>query len=170
MKNEKILVTGAGGQIGTELVDTLRKQYSEGQVISSDLRPIDDPNFAQLNVTDGQRMAEIVEKEQVTQIYHLAAILSATGELRPRFTWDVNMNGLFNVLEIGRSFELSKIYFPSSIAIYGPNTPRDYTPQNAYFDPSTVYGISKLTGEMWSEYYYHRYGLDVRSLRLPWLD
>lgn len=169
MKKDKILVTGAGGQIGTVLVNTLRQHYGEANVIASDLRELSDPNFAQLNVTDGKRMAEIVKKEKVTQIYHLAAILSATGEQKPRFTWDVNMNGLFNVLEVSRSFNLSKIYFPSSIAIYGPETPKDNTPQNAYFDPSTVYGISKLTGEMWSEYYFNRYGMDIRSLRYPGL-
>jgi nucleoside-diphosphate-sugar epimerase len=169
MKKDKILVTGAGGQIGTVLVQTLRQSYGEANVIASDLRELSDPNFAQLNVTDANKMAEIVKKEKVTQIYHLAAILSATGEKKPRFTWDVNMNGLFNILEVARSFNLSKIYFPSSIAIYGPQTPKDNTPQNAYFDPTTVYGISKLTGEMWSEYYFNRYGMDIRSLRYPGL-
>ena len=169
MKKEKILVTGAGGQLGTVLVGALRNIWGASNVLATDLRPIEDDYSEILNVTDGQRMAELVQKHDITQIYHLAAILSATGELKPRFTWDVNMSGLLNVLEVGRTFGLSKIYSPSSIAVYGPNTPIDNTPQQTILDPTTVYGISKLAGELWADYYFKRYGLDIRSLRYPGL-
>lgn len=169
MKKEKILVTGAGGQLGTVLVGVLRNIWGASNVLATDLRPISDDYFEVLNVADGERMAELVQKHNITQIYHLAAILSAVGELKPRFTWDVNMSGFLNVLEIGRTFGLSKIYAPSSIAVYGPNTPTDNTPQQTIFDPTTVYGISKLAGELWADYYFKRYGLDVRSLRYPGL-
>lgn len=169
MKKDKILVTGAGGQLGTVLIKVLRNIFGEEQVIASDLKAMDDPYFEVLNVTDGDRMAEIVRRHGITQIYHLAAILSATGELKPRFTWDVNMNGILNVLEVARTFNLDKVYSPSSIAVYGKNTPIDNTPQYTVLDPSTVYGISKLAGELWSDYYFNRYGLDVRSLRYPGL-
>ncbi|MGB0861969.1 MAG: NAD-dependent epimerase/dehydratase family protein [Saprospiraceae bacterium] len=169
MRKEKILVTGAGGQLGTVLVGALRNIWGVSNVLATDLRPISDEYSEILNVTDGQKMAELVQKHKITQIYHLAAILSATGELKPRFTWDVNMSGLLNVLEIGRTFGLSKIYSPSSIAVYGPNTPIENTPQQTVLDPTTVYGISKLAGELWSDYYYKKYGLDVRSLRYPGL-
>ena len=169
MRKDKILVTGAGGQLGTALVAALRQMYGAASVIATDLKMVEDPYFETLDVTDGHRMEELVRKHQITQIYHLAAILSAMGERKPRFTWDINMNGLLNVLEVGRVAGLSKIYFPSSIAIYGENTPVDHTPQQTIFDPTTIYGISKLAGELWADYYFKRYGLDVRSLRYPGL-
>lgn len=169
MRKDKILVTGAGGQIGTVLVKTLRDQLGESQVIASDIKELDDPNFVQLNVTNAQQMNELVKNKAITQVYHLASILSATGELKPRFTWDVNMMGLLNVLEAARIFGLDKVYAPSSIAVYGSKTPIENTPQDTVLNPSTVYGITKVAGEMWSDYYFQRYGVDVRSLRYPGL-
>ena len=167
--NQKILLTGAGGQLGAALKTALRAKYGIGNVIASDIRRIEDPNFEVLNVMDADKMLEIVQDERITQIYHLAAILSAAGERKPRFTWDINMNGLINVLETARISKVERVYFPSSIAIHGHRTPIENTPQYAIFDPSTVYGISKLAGELWAEYYFKKYNLDVRSLRYPGL-
>lgn len=172
MSNETILITGANGQLGSELSDALRKHYGHTQVIATDIRESNSPQagiFEQLDVLDGERLLALVKKYKVTQIYHLAAILSAKGEERPQFTWQVNMEGLFNVLNIARDEQLRKVYYPSSIAVFGSKTPRINTPQDSIFNPSTVYGISKLAGEHWSAYYHKRYGLDVRSLRYPGL-
>ncbi len=166
----KILIIGAGGQIGTVLVESLVKRYGTGAVIASDLKELQTPCASiQLDVLDANKIAQTIEQHQITQIYHLAAILSAKGEQNPIRTWNINMEGLLNVLEAGRTFNLDKIFYPSSIAVFGKATPKVNTPQDAPLVPETVYGISKEAGENWCNYYYKRYGLDVRSLRYPGL-
>ncbi len=165
---EKILVTGASGQLGAELVAALRAKYGEKQVISSDIKETpNDPNFLMLDILNKTRLREIVIEHKVTQIYHLAAILSASGEWDPKKTWNVNLNGLLTILNLGQEGLIDKIFFPSTIAVHGLNTPKQNTPQFTDFTPSTVYGISKITGELWCNYYHKRYGVDVRSLRYP---
>lgn len=169
MTREKILITGANGQIGTVLTNELRLTFGEDSVVATDIRaPQDQDSFFEvLNVLDKAQMAALVKKHGVTQIYHLAAILSAKGEEQPRQTWNINMDGLFNVLDVALECGIKKIFFPSSIAVFGPETPRFNTSQNAPLTPTTVYGISKVAGEYWSKYYFQKYGLDVRSLRYP---
>lgn len=168
----KILITGALGQLGTELSEYLRKALSPEQVLTTDIRepalPQDGP-FELLDVTDGNRLSELVRKYGITQIYHLAAILSAKGEQAPLRTWQINMDSWLNVLEVARTHEVKKVYFPSSIAVFGKDTPAQHTPQFTYLSPRTIYGISKQAGEQWGQYYFERYGLDVRSLRYPGL-
>lgn len=169
---EKILVIGACGQLGTELTLKLRDLFGTEQVIASDLREaadlIKDGPFESLDVMNKEALDQLIEKHQITQIYHLAAILSAKGEQNPKFAWDLNMTSLLNVLEAGRN-GVSKIYWPSSIAVFGPSTPKTKTPQNTIMDPNTVYGISKLAGERWCDWYYQKHGVDVRSIRYPGL-
>jgi len=170
----KILVIGAGGQLGTELTKALADQYGNDQVIATDFQAsvknkFDYCAFQTLNVMDKASLALIVQNEGVTQIYHLAAILSALGEKNPVQAWDLNMGGLLNVLEVAKEQSIDKVFWPSSIAVFGPNSDKDQTPQKAFKDPNTVYGISKLAGEHWCEYYYNKYGVDVRSLRYPGL-
>lgn len=167
----KVLVIGALGQLGSELTDALRRLHGSDNVVASDLREPESRNglFEQLNVLDKSALASIVDKYEITRIYHLAAILSAKGESDPKFAWDLNMNSLINVLELAREKKLDRIYWPSSIAVFGPNTPRENTPQHTVMDPNTIYGISKLAGERWCEYYHQKYGVDVRSLRYPGL-
>ncbi len=165
---EKVLVTGASGQLGSELVAALREKYGVMQVISSDIKETnDDPNFLMLDILNKTRLREIVVEHKVTQVYHLAAILSASGEWDPKKTWNVNLNGLLSILNLGRDGLINKIFFPSTIAVHGPHTPKQDTPQFTDFTPSTVYGISKVTGELWCNYYHQRYGVDVRSIRYP---
>ncbi|MBK9271806.1 MAG: NAD-dependent epimerase/dehydratase family protein [Saprospiraceae bacterium] len=165
----KILMLGSNGQIGTVLADALRKRYGQDQVICSDIRTPSNPvpHFLLLDVLDKEAISRTIDEHGIVQIYHLAAILSASGEKNPLLTWQINMQGLLNVLELGVEKNIQRIFFPSSIAIYGPSTPKVNTPQFGSFMPTTVYGISKITGEMWCEYYYKRYGLDVRSIRYP---
>ena len=170
---EKILVIGAFGQLGSELTDGLRKKFGETNVVASDLRS-DHPKasegiFEQLDVTDAGRLAEIVEKYEITQIYHLAALLSSVGEGNPQLAWRINMDGLVNVLEIAREKKLNKIYWPSSIAVFGPDSPKQHTPQFTVMNPTTIYGISKLAGEQLCAYYHAKFGVDVRSIRYPGL-
>ncbi|MEQ9305446.1 MAG: NAD-dependent epimerase/dehydratase family protein [Marinoscillum sp.] len=169
---DKILVIGACGQLGTELTLKLRDLYGTDSVIASDLRePVDlikEGPFESLDVMDRQALNNLVSRHKITQIYHLAAILSARGEQNPKLAWDLNMNSLLNVLETGKS-GVSKIYWPSSIAVFGPSTPKTRTPQDTVMAPNTVYGISKLAGERWCEYYFEKYGVDVRSIRYPGL-
>ncbi|MCG8474572.1 MAG: NAD-dependent epimerase/dehydratase family protein [Cytophagales bacterium] len=170
---EKILVIGAFGQLGSELTDELRKKFGETNVVASDLRS-DHPKasegiFEQLDVTDAGRLAEIVEKYEITQIYHLAALLSSVGEGNPQLAWRINMDGLVNVLEIAREKKLNKIYWPSSIAVFGPDSPKQHTPQFTVMNPTTIYGISKLAGEQLCAYYHAKFGVDVRSIRYPGL-
>lgn len=169
MAKDSILVIGASGQIGSVLTEALRNQYGESNVIATDIRnpEINTGIFEQLNVLDINRLSELVDKYKITQIYHLAAILSAKGEANPRGTWDFNMNSLFNVLELAKEKQISKLYFPSSIAVFGNDAPKEKTPQNAVLNPSTIYGMSKVAGEHWSQYFWNRYKLDIRSLRYP---
>ncbi len=171
MNKDKILITGACGQLGTELSAALIKIYGESQIITSDLRNTFEDNiqFESLDVTDGKRLAEIIDKHKITQLYHLAAILSARGEQDPHLAWKINMDSTLNILEIAREKKIAKIYYPSSIAAFGQNTPKEQTPQDTIMQPSTVYGISKLCGELWGKYYFEKYGTDVRSLRYPGL-
>jgi len=169
----KILVIGACGQLGSELTVQLKKNYGEDNVIPSDLKDrnglFTDSNFEQLDVLDNARLIDLTRKHKVTQVYHLAAILSAKGENNPLFAWKLNMDGLLNVLELARKECLEKVYWPSSIAVFGPGTPKDMTHQDTIADPNTVYGISKLAGERWCQYYFDKYGVDVRSIRYPGL-
>ncbi len=170
----KILVIGAGGQLGTELTKALADKHGNDAVIATDFQDaakvkFDYCAFQTLNVMDKAALDLIVSKEGVSQIYHLAAILSALGEKNPVQAWDLNMGGLLNVLEVAREHKIDKVFWPSSIAVFGPNSDKDHTPQKAFKDPNTVYGISKLAGEHWCEYYYNKYGVDVRSIRYPGL-
>lgn len=169
MKKDIILVIGANGQLGTVLTHNLQVKYGRENVIASDLRdnPNFDGSFECIDATDLNRILFVVEKYNVSQIYHLAAILSAKGEQAPLATWDINMKTLFNVLEVGRMKSLDKIFYPSSIAVFGDAAAVDNTPQDAYLNPTTVYGISKASGENWAQYYNSKYGLDVRSIRYP---
>ena len=171
--SEKVLVIGAFGQIGTELVPALKKIYGRNAVIAADLAArksqVREGIYEYLDVLDDKRLSEIVDKYKITQIYNLAAILSSTGEKRPKLAWDINMNGLLNVLEIAREKKVKKVFWPSSIAVFGDETPKLNTPQLTITQPSTVYGISKLAGELWCEYYFKNFGLDARSIRYPGL-
>lgn len=166
-----ILVIGAGGQVGQELVHNLREIYGNDKVVASDLRGLKDPvgPCEVLNALDKEKLHEIVAKYKIKEIYHLAALLSATAEKQPAFGWELNMDSLFYVLDLAKDKVIDKIFWPSSIAVFGPNTPRDNTPQHTVTDPTTVYGISKLAGECWCEYYANNYGVDVRSIRYPGL-
>ncbi len=168
---ETILVIGANGQLGSELVAELQLYYGTNQVIASDITPpaTETGIFETLDVTDSKAIVHLVEKYRVTQIYLLAAILSARGEQNPRLAWNINMPGLLNVLNIVLEKKISKLYWPSSIAVFGPETPRYNTPQHTVMQPNTVYGISKLSGELWCQYYHQHFGVDVRSLRYPGL-
>ena len=169
----KILVIGANGQLGTELVLALRNKFGQMNVIASDItKPEhhdDDSLFEILDVKDKKRLEEIIKDHEINQIYLLAALLSGNAEKRPDFAWELNMQGLFNVLDIAKEDNSTQVYWPSSIGVFGPSTPKENTPQNTIMDPNTVYGISKLAGERWCEYYHSRYGVDVRSLRYPGL-
>ncbi len=171
-KEDKILIIGAGGQIGVELTENLNALYGSSNVIVADLKPSDafhNNPFEKLDVMDTKALFDIVRKHGVSQIYLLAALLSATGEQNPMFAWKLNMEGLFNVLDLAKEKHISKVYWPSSIAVFGPTTPAENTPQYTVMEPSTVYGISKQAGERWCEYYFHKYGVDVRGLRYPGL-
>jgi nucleoside-diphosphate-sugar epimerase len=174
MIKEKILVIGASGQIGVELTMALRKIYGNAQVIASDLReqnPLLEGTgpYVSLDVMNKEMLHVQVIRQNITQIYLLAAILSATGEKNPNLAWNLNMQGLLNVLDIAREEKLHKVYWPSSIAVFGPTSPRINCPQQTIIEPITVYGISKYAGEFWCNYYNQRFGVDVRSLRYPGL-
>ncbi len=174
MAKEKILVIGASGQIGVELTMALRKIYGNQNVIASDLREQNSllegtGPYVSLDVMNKEMLHVQVIRQNITQIYLLAAILSATGEKNPNLAWHLNMQGLLNVLDIAREEKLSKVYWPSSIAVFGPTSPKLNCPQQTIIEPSTVYGISKYAGEFWCNYYHQRYGVDVRSLRYPGL-
>ena len=174
MRKEVAFVIGSSGQIGTELVLQLRQMYGVENVIASDIKKSADEvkmggPFELLDVLDSQRLFEIVKKYEVTQIYLLAALLSATAEQKVKGAWGLNMNGLLNVLDLAKEQHIQKIYWPSSIAVFGPTTPKIQTPQRTIMEPNTVYGISKQAGERWCEYYFEKYGVDVRSLRYPGL-
>ena len=170
----KILIIGACGQIGTELTQKLRSLYGVENVIASDIRKlnIDVVNsgpFEVLNAFDFNQIQHLVEIHEIDEVYLMAALLSATAEKNPAFAWDLNMNSLFHVLNLAKAGKIKKIFWPSSIAVFGPTTPRENTPQYTIMEPSTVYGISKQTGERWCEYYHNTYGVDVRSIRYPGL-
>ncbi|MCC6323227.1 NAD-dependent epimerase/dehydratase family protein, partial [Candidatus Nomurabacteria bacterium] len=168
----KILIMGACGQIGVELTLALRKIHGNENVFASDLRDnhpmLADGPYIQLDATDAVKTREVVEKEGITDIYLLAALLSATGEKNPKLCWDLNMGSLRQILDLGVDKNL-KIFWPSSIAVFGPTTPRDNTPQQTVIEPSTMYGITKYAGEMLCQYYNTKFGLDVRSVRYPGL-
>ena len=172
--SEKILVIGSSGQIGTELVMELRKMYGEQNIIASDIRNsskqvMESGPFETLDVMDEKLLRKVVKKYQVTQIYLLAALLSATAEQNIELGWKLNMRSHSHVLDIARDGLVKKIFWPSSIAVFGPSTPKHNTAQNTIMDPRTVYGITKLAGERWNEYYYDKFGVDVRSIRFPGL-
>lgn len=174
MAKEKILVIGASGQIGVELTMALRKIYGNANVVASDLReqnPLLEGTgpYVSLDVMNKEMLHVQVIRQNITQIYLLAAILSATGEKNPNLAWHLNMQGLLNVLDIAREEKLSKVYWPSSIAVFGPTSPKQNCPQQTIIEPTTVYGISKYAGEFWCNYYYQRFGVDVRSMRYPGL-
>lgn len=171
-KEDKILIIGAGGQIGIELTESLSILYGSSNVIASDLKPIEalqNNPFEKLDVLDKEALFSIVKKHGVKQVYLLAALLSATGEQNPAFAWKLNMEGLFNVLDLAKEKHIKKVYWPSSIAVFGPTTPRENTPQFTCMEPGTVYGISKQAGEGWCNWYFNKFGVDVRSLRYPGL-
>lgn len=174
MMHTKILIIGACGQIGTELTQKLRTIYGNENVIASDIRKlnIDVVNsgpFEVVNALDFNQIEHLVEKHQIDEVYLMAALLSATAEKNPAFAWDLNMNSLFHVLNLAKAGKIKKIFWPSSIAVFGPTTPRHNTPQYTVMEPSTVYGISKQSGERWCEYYHNKFGVDVRSIRYPGL-
>ncbi|OLY92557.1 Nucleoside-diphosphate-sugar epimerase [Cnuella takakiae] len=174
MTKEKILVIGASGQIGVELTLALRNMYGNTNVIASDLRE-ENPllhgtgPYVALDVMNKEMLHVQVIRQNVTQIYLLAAMLSATGEKNPALAWHLNMQSLLNVLDIAREEKLHKVYWPSSIAVFGPTSPKQNCPQQTIIEPSTVYGISKYAGEFWCNYYFNKYGVDVRSIRYPGL-
>ena len=170
----KILIIGACGQIGTELTYQLRALYGVENVIASDIRKLNNEvvnsgPFEVVNALDFNQIEHLVEVHQITDIYLMAALLSATAEKNPAFAWDLNMNSLFHVLNLAKAKKIKKIFWPSSIAVFGPTTPKEQTPQYTIMEPSTVYGISKQAGERWCEYYHNIFGVDVRSIRYPGL-
>ena len=174
MKKEKILVIGASGQIGVELTLALRKIYGGSQVIASDLREENEllkgtGPYVSLDVMNKEMLHVQILRQNITQVYLLAAMLSATGEKNPPLAWHLNMQSLLNVLDIAKEEKLSKVYWPSSIAVFGPTSPKVDCPQHTIIEPTTVYGISKYAGEFWCNYFFQRYGVDVRSLRYPGL-
>jgi len=170
MTSETILVTGANGQIGSELVIALQQIYGEDNVIASDIREnSNQARFELLDITDGNRLHELIQKNKVTQIYHLAALLSGTSEKNPALAWKINMDGLFNVLDNTVAHGINKVFFPSSIAVFGPNSPKTNTPQFCNTDPTSIYGISKLAGEGGARYYNLKKNTDIRSVRYPGL-
>lgn len=172
---ENILIIGAAGQIGSELTMELRKEHGNGHVFATDIKDApayikDSGPFQFLDVMDDRHLIHFVIRHKITQIYHLAAVLSGNAEKLPLQAWSINMNSLMNVLEVARMVEeVKKVFWPSSIAVFGPSTPKENTPQMTIMEPNTVYGISKQAGERWCEYYFNRYGVDVRSIRYPGL-
>jgi nucleoside-diphosphate-sugar epimerase len=171
---DKVLVIGSSGQIGSELVAELRSNYGGSNVIASDIVAsnqtiMDSGPFEILDVTDSKKLHEIVKKFEVTHVYLLAAILSANAEKKPKLSWDLNMKSLFNVLDLAKDKIIKKVFWPSSIAVFGPNTEKIKTQQYTITEPNTIYGISKLAGERWCEYYFNKYNVDVVSLRYPGL-
>ncbi|HAI52067.1 MAG TPA: UDP-glucose 4-epimerase, partial [Firmicutes bacterium] len=171
----RILVTGALGQIGSELTVRLRELYGESNVVASSKSVKDDQRelveagpFEIVDVTNREQLAEVVTKYRINTIIHLAAILSAVGEANPHLAWDVNINGLYNVLEVARH-ENCSVFTPSSIAAFGDSTPKDNTPQDTIQRPSTIYGVTKVAGELLCDYYYHKFGVDTRGVRFPGL-
>lgn len=168
---EKILVIGSSGQIGTELTEKLQEIYSANNVIASDIKKPKHYTgiFEELDVLNQKKLCEVISMHKVSQVYLLAALLSATAEKNPRFAWDLNVNSLLQVLELARKRKIKKVFWPSSIAVFGPSSPKEKVPQFTVMNPITIYGISKLAGERWCEYYFLKHGVDVRSVRYPGL-
>ena len=173
MTHQRVLVIGAGGQLGSELTQGLWRLYGKQNVVATDVKPAEgilaSGDFEMLDVLNIEQLQNLVSRNRFTQIYHLAAMLSATGEKNPKLAWRLNMEGLINVMDVAVDLKVSRVYWPSSIAAFGPTTPKLKTPQDTIMDPTTVYGISKLAGERWCEWYFKNKGLDVRSLRYPGL-
>lgn len=174
MNTTKILIIGACGQIGSELTLKLREIYGLENVIASDIRKGEQEVFktGPFEIVDAMNydaVAALIDKYQIDEVYLMAALLSATAEKNPAFAWELNMNSLFHVLNLAKEGKIKKIFWPSSIAVFGPTTPKHSTPQYTVMEPSTVYGISKQAGERWCEYYFNKYGVDVRSIRYPGL-
>lgn len=169
MENPKILITGAAGQLGRVLAKELRQIYGTQNVIATDINSNVEElaPFEYLDILNTERLKSIIQDHKITQIYHLAAILSASGERNPAFTWNINLNGLIGVLDIVKELNLDRIFFPSTIAVFGNTTPREQTAQDVPLLPETVYGMSKTAGELWCNYYHKKYGLDIRSIRYP---
>jgi nucleoside-diphosphate-sugar epimerase len=168
----RILITGAGGQIGTALTLALRRNYGGDQVVATDIRPLpstlsNDGPTNNLDVTNREALATLLRRYQISTIYHMAAILSATGEEKPILAWNVNIGGFNNILEVAREMGVKKIFHPSSIAVFGPTTPKENTPQQTILRPTTMYGITKIASELLGTYYNQRYGIDVRGIRYP---
>ena len=170
----KTIIIGAGGQIGTELTLALRNQYTKDQIIAADIKEhapelIQDGPYIQLDILNREAVRSYIIDNHIKTVYLLAALLSATAEKNPDFAWKLNMEGLFTILDLAKEGHVKKIFWPSSIAVFGPTTPADNTPQHTVMEPSTVYGISKQAGERWCEYYFNKFGVDVRSIRYPGL-
>ena len=171
---DKFLVIGACGQVGTELVENLQSIHGNSQVVASDIRTpnsevFSNSEFVDLNVLDKVQIKEVFQTYKPTIVYHLAALLSATAEENPKFGWELNMDGTINIFDACLEYDVKRIFWPSSIAVFGPTTPRLNTPQSTILEPNTIYGITKLAGERYCEYYFNRYNLDVRSIRYPGL-
>jgi len=164
--SKKILVTGAGGLIGSELVPSLEKKHGAENVYTSDLKPDPKKNYFPLDVTDPSSLEKAIKDREITEVYHLAGLLSAGSEKNPDSAWKINLGGLKNILDLGVKYKL-KIFWPSSIAVFGPTTPRHDTPQHTVLEPTTIYGVTKYSGELLCQYYHRRHGLDVRSIRYP---
>ncbi|MAL21156.1 MAG: NAD-dependent epimerase [Crocinitomicaceae bacterium] len=168
----KKLVIGSSGQIGTELIHTLTKIYGENQVVATDIYPKQEGKhdgvlFLKMDVLDSIHLASVVKEYEISEVYLLAALLSAVSESKIKSAWDLNMNGLFNVLELARQGQIKKVFWPSSIAVFGPTSPKENSPQQSILEPNTVYGISKSAGERWCDYYHQKFNVDVRSIRYP---
>ncbi len=168
----KKLVIGSSGQIGTELIHALTKIYGKNQVVATDIYPKHEGNhdgvlFLKMDVLDASHLVRVVKEHNISEVYLLAALLSAVSESKIKSAWDLNMNGLFNVLELARQGHIKKVFWPSSIAVFGPTTPKEDSPQHAILEPTTVYGISKSAGERWCDYYHQKFNIDVRSIRYP---
>jgi nucleoside-diphosphate-sugar epimerase len=173
LETKKILVTGSVGQIGSELTMALRKKYGNDNVVATGRKTkpseilLNSGPFEFIDITDRKSVEKVVKEHDIDTMYNMAAILSAVGEEKPLLCWDVNINGLYNILEIARESEMAKIFVPSSIAVFGPETPRENTPQETVLKPKTMYGVTKVAGELLGDYYFKRFGLDVRGVRYP---